>query len=102
MRLFALAAAALVALPALASAESASCDRDFKAFWTRVGGSDISSLSAKDLADLGRVAIRGYDACTAGDERFDARQFFDKLSANSGAKPEDIFAQIDKQVGAKR
>src|SRR5262245_30093152 len=102
MKRIAIAIAAVGAFAAAASAENLNCEKDFRAFWDRMSGPGAKDLSGKQLADIGRVAVRGYDACTAGDERFNAKDFFDKLGP-AGAKPEDIFKEIDRQgAGAKK
>jgi hypothetical protein len=102
MKRLALAVISVAAVAASASAQNLNCDRDFKAFWERMSGPGAKDLSAKQLADTARVAVRGYDACTAGDERFNAKDFFEKLGP-AGAKPEDIFKEIDRQgAGVKK
>jgi uncharacterized protein YdeI (BOF family) len=102
MKRLALAVVTVAAVAASASAQNLNCDRDFKTFWEKMSGPGAKDLTAKQLADTARVAVRGYDACTAGDERFNARDFFDKLATGS-AKPEDIFKEIDRQgAGAKK
>lgn len=98
MKRFALAAIALAALAAPASAENLNCEKDFKAFWERMSGNG-AKLSGKELADINRVAVRGFDACTSGDERFNAKNFFEKIS-QYGSKPEDIFKSVNG-YGAK-
>ena len=101
MKRFALALVGMGALAAAASADNLNCDRDYKAFWSKMAPAG-AKMTAKQLADINRVAVRGYDACTAGDQRFNTRDFFDKLSP-AGAKPEDIFKQIDQQgINAKK
>ena len=85
--LAALAAAALSA-PALA----ADCAKDYKSFWESFDRSKYAKMSAEQIADLSRTALRGYDACTAGDERFTAQNFFKKLDQlGPNAKASDIF-----------
>ena len=85
--LAALAAAALSA-PALA----ADCAKDYKSFWENLDRSRYAKMSAEQIADLSRTALRGYDACTAGDERFTAQNFFKKLDQlGPNAKASDIF-----------
>jgi hypothetical protein len=85
--LAALAAAALSA-PALA----ADCAKDYKSFWENLDRSKYAKMSAEQIADLSRTALRGYDACTAGDERFTAQNFFKKLDQlGPNAKASDIF-----------
>lgn len=102
MKRFVLAVVAVGAVAATASAQNLNCDKDFRAFWDRMSGPGAKQLSGKQLADTARVAVRGYDACTSGDQRFNAKDFFDKLGP-AGAKPEDIFKEIDRQgAGAKK
>jgi|SwirhisoilCB2_FD_contig_31_2504038_length_376_multi_6_in_0_out_0_1 hypothetical protein len=102
MKKIALAIVGLAALAVPASADNLNCDKDFKAFWDRMSGPGAKNVSGKQLADAGRVAVRGYDACTAGDQRFNAKDFFEKLGP-AGSKPEDIFKEIDRQgAGAKK
>jgi hypothetical protein len=47
-------------------------------------------MSTEQIADPSRTALRGYDACTAGDERFTASNFFKKLDSMANAKASDI------------
>jgi hypothetical protein len=86
--IFAIATAAVLASPAAA----ANCAKDFKDFWSRIDREKYSKMSADQIADLSRTALRGYDACTAGDERFTAKNFFKKLDQlGPNAKASDIF-----------
>jgi opacity protein-like surface antigen len=83
MKRFALAfvAAAALSAPALAADCANNLDR-----------SRMAKMSPEQVADLSRTALRGYDACNAGDERFSAGNFFkelDKIGPNS--KASDIF-----------
>ena len=81
-------AAAAVSAPALA----ADCAKDYKSFWENLDRSKYAKMSAEQIADLSRTALRGYDACTAGDERFTAQNFFKKLDQlGPNAKASDIF-----------
>jgi hypothetical protein len=90
MKRFALAIVALSALSAPALA--ANCAKDYKAFWEKFDRERYAKMSAEQIADLSRTALRGYDACTAGDERFTAENFFKKLDAMGvNAKASDIF-----------
>jgi hypothetical protein len=50
---------------------------------------------------VNRAALRGFDACTGGDERFTAENFFKKLEQNLPAKADDIFKEINKNLPAK-
>jgi len=81
-------AAAAFGAPAMA----ADCAKDYKAFWENLDRSRFAKMSAEQIADLSRTALRGYDACTAGDERFTAQNFFKKLDQlGPNAKASDIF-----------
>jgi len=81
-------AAASLSAPALA----ADCAKDYKSFWENLERSKYAKMSAEQIADLSRTALRGYDACTAGDERFTAQNFFRKLDQlGPNAKASDIF-----------
>jgi Ni/Co efflux regulator RcnB len=83
---------ALVAAAALASpVAAADCAKDYKDFWQNLDREKSAKMSAGQYADLSRTALRGYDACTAGDERFTADNFFKKLDTQINAKASDIF-----------
>jgi len=94
MKRFALAIVAVAAVAAPASAQNLNCEKDFKEFWERISRQGAKDMTGKQLADVGRVAVRGYDACTSGDQRFNAKDFFDKLGP-AGARPEDVFQEIN-------
>jgi hypothetical protein len=68
-----------------------SCAKDYKDFWETLDSQKFSKMSAEQIADLSRTALRGYDACSAGDERFTADNFFKKLQSDANAKASDIF-----------
>jgi hypothetical protein len=92
-------AAAAVSSPALA----ANCDKDYKEFWERTGREAFAKqLTGQQLAQLNRYALRGYDACSSGDERFNAENFFRKLDAQGLSKAEDLFRQLDRDSKAKK
>jgi hypothetical protein len=90
-----LVAAGVLATPAAA----ANCAKDYKDFWDN-NSPLAKSLTAEQYAKLSRTALRGYDACSAGDERF-ASDFFNKLGS-ALAKPEDVFNQINSSPLAKQ
>ena len=85
MKKIALAIVGSAAFITPVSAENLNCEKDFKAFWERMAGPGAKGVTGKQLADYGRYAVRGYDACTSGDQRFNAKDFFDKLGP-AGAK----------------
>jgi hypothetical protein len=67
------------------------CAKDYQDFWTNFDRSKYAKMSPEQIADLSRTALRGFDACTAGDDRF-ASDFFKKLDATGpNAKASDIF-----------
>jgi len=81
-------AAAAFSAPALA----ADCAKDYKAFWDNLDRARFAKMSPEQFADLSRTTLRGYDACTAGDQRFTAESFFKKLDQlGPNAKASDIF-----------
>jgi len=89
MKRLILAAVAAAALSAPAMA--ANCAKDYKDFWQSLDREKFAKLSAEQIADLSRTALRGFDACTAGDERFTAKNFYEKLQSQANAKASDIF-----------
>ena len=89
MKRLILAAVAAAALSAPAMA--ANCAKDYKDFWQSLDREKFAKLSAEQIADLSRTALRGYDACTAGDDRFTADNFFKRLQSDANAKASDIF-----------
>ena len=89
MKRFALVIIAVGALSGPAMA--ANCAKDYKDFWDTLDRGKSAKMSAEQYADLSRTALRGYDACTAGDERFTADNFFKKLESQANAKASDIF-----------
>jgi len=106
MRPILFSAAAVFAVTIAAVAQSPlsphACELNYKAFVDRMSGGAASKLSGKELADIHRVAVRGFDACTSGDQKFDAKGFFEKLGP-AGGKPEDIFKEFDRAgAGAKK
>ena len=68
-----------------------SCAKDYKDFWDNLDRQKSAKMSPEQYADLSRTALRGYDSCTAGDERFTADNFYKKLDSQANAKASDIF-----------
>jgi len=89
MKRIALAVLAVAAFSAPAMAQN--CAKDYKAFWDNLDRARYAKLSPEQFADLSRTTLRGYDACTAGDQRFTAESFFKKLDSEHFAKASDIF-----------
>ena len=67
---------------------AANCAKDYKDFWDTLDREKFAKMSAEHLS---RTALRGYEACTAGDERFTADNFFKKLESQANSKASDIF-----------
>jgi hypothetical protein len=71
--------AALVGIFGPTSAQSAmDCNALYKGALEKVHNEEMGGLDANKIADLHRLALRAYDACSAGDE-FNARDFFDQI-----------------------
>jgi hypothetical protein len=83
----AILAASALSAPALA----ADCGKNYKEFWTDIDRETFAQLTAEQIADLSRTALRVYDGCTSGDERFSAENFFEKLDRSKYSKASDIF-----------
>jgi hypothetical protein len=95
----ALVAAGVLATPAVA----ANCAKDYKDFWDRFAAGSAKKLSADKLASANRYALRGHDACVAGDERFTPEDFWKRMEQNLPAKdPQDIWEEIQKRLPAKK
>jgi hypothetical protein len=101
MKHIAVSTVALAALFGSTSVQAAgpNCAKDFKDFWDN-NSPLAKSLTPEQFAQLSRTALRGYDACSAGDERF-ATDFFKQLGS-ALAKPEDIFNQTNSSPLAKK
>ena len=96
-----LAFTALVAAAFAAPAFADTCDQDYREFLKRFSAGPAKDYTGAQLAQVNRAALRGYDACTGGDERFTAENFFKKLEQNLPAKADDIFREINKNLPAK-
>ena len=83
---------ALIAAGALSAPAAADCAKDFKEFWNNIDREKFAELSAEQMADLTRTALRIYDGCTAGDERFTATNLFRQLDAAKYSRASDIFS----------
>jgi hypothetical protein len=55
------------------------CSRLYKDFWEKFDRERFAKIAAEQLAGVGRMALRAYDACQAGDEQ-DAKELFDRLN----------------------
>jgi hypothetical protein len=54
------------------------CNRLYKEFWLKRDPETYARISPEQLAGVSRMALRAYDACTAGDDQ-DARTLFERL-----------------------
>jgi hypothetical protein len=78
------------------------CERDYQDFWVRMSSGPAKELSGAQLAQMNRYALRGYDGCTSGDERFTTGSFFKKLEAINPAKADEFFRELEKSFPARR
>jgi hypothetical protein len=84
---------ALFAVGALsAPAFATDCAKDYKEFVLNVDRGKLATMSADEIAKLSRTALRIYDGCTSGDERFSATNLFRQLDASKYSKADDIFS----------
>ena len=106
MKRVALALFTFGALAAAASAQVGSgvpkCERDYQDFWLRMSSGLAKESSGAQLAQINRYALRGYDGCTSGDERFTAENFFKKLEGINPAKADEFFKELEKSFPAKQ
>ena len=66
-------------IAATASAQNKmDCDALYKSVLAKIHQEEAMGLEVNRIAKLHRLAVRAYDACSAGDE-FNARTFFDEL-----------------------
>ena len=93
-----------IAVPAFAQIGGGvpKCERDYQEFSVRMSNGPARELSGAQLAQLNRYALRGYDGCTSGDERFTTENFFKKLEAINPAKADEFFKDLEKSFSAKR
>jgi hypothetical protein len=93
-----------VAAPASAQLGSGvpKCELDYREFWVRMSNGPAKDLSGAQLAQLNRLALRGYDGCTAGDERFSGENFFKRLETIDPVKAGDFFREVETTFPVKR
>jgi hypothetical protein len=71
--------AVLVGISGATSAQGAmDCNTLYKGALEKVHKEEMGGLETNRIAELHRLALRAYDACSAGDE-INARDFFDQL-----------------------
>jgi hypothetical protein len=95
---FALVAAGLLASPAAA----ANCAKDYKDFWDKIGSQGFSKMSGEQFVKLSRTALRGYDSCSAGDQPFNATEFWKKLEQQAQAVPDDFWQKLQTEGYVKK
>jgi hypothetical protein len=98
MRRLALAA---IAAGILASPAAADCAKDYKDFWDKLDSQKSAKMSGEEYSKLSRMALRGFDACSAGDQKFDSASFYQKLGQEAHALPNDFWEKLDQQRQAK-
>jgi hypothetical protein len=71
--------AVLAGISGATSAQGAmDCNALYKGALEKVHNEEKTGLETNRIAELHRLALRAYDACSAGDE-FNARDFFDQV-----------------------
>ena len=99
MKRFAIAISTLVALSVPAAA--ADCAKDYKAFWDQFNNGPGKALTGDQHAIVSRQALRGLDACSAGDEA-SSKSIFDRIKDAAPAKGDDFFKQLQQSAPAKK
>jgi len=106
MKRVAVAVLAAAALAGTAAAQIGSgtpkCESDYKEFWGRMASGVAKELTGAQLAQLNRYALRGYDGCTSGDERFAARDVFKRLEAIDPKTADRFLRDLETSIPAKR
>jgi opacity protein-like surface antigen len=99
MKRFALAAvvAGILASPVAA----ADCAKDYKDFWDKINSQGSAKMSGEQYSKLSRMALRGFDACSAGDQKFDSSGFYEKLGQQANAIPNDFWEKLGQQGQSK-
>ncbi len=97
-----LALAAVVAGILASPAAAANCAKDYKDFWDKMDRERYSKMSGEQLAKLNRVALRGYDACSAGDQPFNSDEFWKRLDQQRYAIPDDFWEKLQREGYAKK
>ena len=71
-------AACVIMASASSSRGALDCGALYRSALEKVHKEEVGGLEPNRIAELHRLALRAYDACSAGDE-FNARAFFDEL-----------------------
>lgn len=100
----AMLSATVLAAPASAQVGSGvpRCEGDYKQFISKVSERASKDLTGAQLAQLNRLALRAYDGCTSGDERFTADTFFKQLERLNPIKADEFFRDLEKNYPAKK
>jgi hypothetical protein len=67
-----------IVMTGTASAQGLDCNALYKGALEKIHKEEVTGLEVNRIAELHRLALRGFDACSAGDE-FNARDFFEQL-----------------------
>jgi hypothetical protein len=94
-------ALAAIAAGILASPAAADCAKDYKDFWDKINSQASAKMSGEQYSKLSRTALRGFDACSAGDQKFDSANFYEKLGQAAHAIPNDFWEKLGQQGQSK-
>jgi opacity protein-like surface antigen len=97
-----LAFAAVVAGILASPAAAANCAKDYKDFWDGIGREGYAKMSGEQFAKLSRTALRGYDACSAGDQPFNGPEFYKRLGQQAYALPDDFWEKLQRDGQVKK
>ena len=97
-----LALAVVVAGILASPAAAANCAKDYKDFWDKIGREGYSKMSGDQFAKLSKTALRGYEACSAGDQPFNSTEFYKKLEQQAYAVPADFREKMQREGYVKK
>ena len=97
-----IALAAVVAGLLAGPAAAANCAKDYKDFWDKLDREGYSKMSGEQFAKLSRMALRGYDSCSAGDQPFNGDQFWKRLGQDAYAVSDDFWDKMGQQGYVKK
>ena len=96
-------ASAFLALAVLAGpAAAADCAKDYKDFWDKMGREGYSKMTGEQFAMLSRTALRGYEACQAGDQPFNSEEFYKRLGQQAYAISNDFWDKLQREGYVKK
>lgn len=94
-------ALAAIAAGILASPAAADCAKDYKDFWDKINSQASAKMSGEQYSKLSRMALRGFDACSAGDQKFNSASFYEKLGQQANALPDNFWEKVGQEGHAK-